>query len=77
MIEKLTDSQSDTPKKFAFYLIASKIFQVCDSNLMILAVNPRHGGRTHDAFIWRFSTLQQELRRVVTVEGEEYCWLIG
>nr|XP_018904428.1 PREDICTED: putative nuclease HARBI1 [Bemisia tabaci] len=50
---------------------------VCDSNLMILAVNPRHGGRTHDAFIWRFSTLQQELRRVVTVEGEEYCWLIG
>ncbi|XP_018909951.2 putative nuclease HARBI1 [Bemisia tabaci] len=50
---------------------------ICDSNLKILNVNPRHGGATNDAFIWKHSTVFQYLRDLVINQGVPYVWLLG
>ncbi|XP_067142706.1 putative nuclease HARBI1 [Centruroides vittatus] len=47
---------------------------VCDSQLRILNINPLYPGRTHDAFIWRNSTLRENFEDGVIGRG---LWLLG
>lgn len=49
---------------------------ICDAMLKILAINPRHGGATHDSHIWRMSNIKTELERQYHA-GERATWLIG
>lgn len=44
--------------------------------LKILAINPRHGGATHDSHIWRMSIIKTELERHYQ-DGDRATWLIG
>ncbi|KAJ8912416.1 hypothetical protein NQ315_013484 [Exocentrus adspersus] len=52
------------------------IHQVCDYNLRILSINPRHVGATHDSFIWRLSRVKAEMERCYN-EGDRNSWLLG
>lgn len=52
------------------------MLQICDSNLRITNINPRHGGATHDGFIWRFSVINNHLR-IAHQNGQTYTWLVG
>ncbi|XP_046399690.1 putative nuclease HARBI1 [Ischnura elegans] len=51
-------------------------FKVCDYDLKIIAVNAQHGGRAHDAHIWRASGLRQHLQECHQ-QGDRSSWLIG
>ncbi|KAJ8911925.1 hypothetical protein NQ315_016266 [Exocentrus adspersus] len=52
------------------------IHQVCDYNLRILSINPRHAGATPDSFIWRLSRVKAEMERCYN-EGDRNSWLLG
>lgn len=49
---------------------------ICDTYLLILNVNSRYPGSTHDAFIWRQSAAKAEMQRSYNV-GERNTWLLG
>nr|XP_023027765.1 putative nuclease HARBI1 [Leptinotarsa decemlineata] len=49
---------------------------ICDSNLRILAVNPKHAGSTHDAYIWHTSAIREEVETQYRLENRS-CWLLG
>ncbi|KAJ8911985.1 hypothetical protein NQ315_003267 [Exocentrus adspersus] len=49
---------------------------ICDSNLLILNINPNFGGATHDAFIWRNSVIKHHLEDNYQ-RGERNTWLLG
>ncbi|KAM3966291.1 putative nuclease HARBI1 [Aphomia sociella] len=48
---------------------------ICDSEGCILNVNPKHGGATHDAFIWENSTVNEFMQRLH--RDNEITWLLG
>ncbi|XP_050514882.1 putative nuclease HARBI1 [Diabrotica virgifera virgifera] len=49
---------------------------ICDSKLVILNVNPRYAGASHDAYIWRRSAIRQELHDCYEA-GDTNSWLLG
>ncbi|XP_071652402.1 putative nuclease HARBI1 [Temnothorax longispinosus] len=49
---------------------------ICDADLNILNVNPRHAGATHDSYIWRNSAILEHLRNNYE-HGDTDTWLIG
>lgn len=49
---------------------------ICDTDLLILNVNARFPGCTHDSFIWRQSTAQAFLQRKFE-NGTRSTWLLG
>lgn len=51
------------------------MLKVCDLDLRILYVNARYGGSTHDAFIWRTSSLQRHMNEIY--RNGSRSWLIG
>lgn len=48
---------------------------VCDANLKILNCNSKFPGATHDAYIWRNSSLKVKLRRMFSRDNP--LWLLG
>ncbi|KAG8234017.1 hypothetical protein J437_LFUL019336 [Ladona fulva] len=48
---------------------------VCGYDLEILSLNAQHGGRTHDAHIWRMCQLYQYMRRSYE-EGDQCHWFL-
>lgn len=52
------------------------VLVICDSNCEILAVNSAHGGRTHDARVFRSSKIFAHLERRHR-EVETDSWLLG
>lgn len=64
-----------------FYDLYNKLkncfsFQICDSNLKIIAINARYPGSTHDAAIWQMSNICQHLRNKYFT-GNLNEWLLG
>lgn len=49
---------------------------ICNSDLLILNVNSRYPGSTHDAFIWRQSAVKTEMQNSYN-NGERNTWLLG
>ncbi|XP_029158558.1 putative nuclease HARBI1 [Nylanderia fulva] len=49
---------------------------ISDYEGKILTVNAAHGGRTHDARVWRASLLSNHLQEMYT-EGRRDAWLLG
>ncbi|XP_071653111.1 putative nuclease HARBI1 [Temnothorax longispinosus] len=52
------------------------VAMICDADLNILNVNPRHAGATHDSYIWRNSAILEHLRNNYE-HGDTDTWLIG
>ncbi|XP_046976572.1 putative nuclease HARBI1 [Vanessa cardui] len=48
---------------------------VCDSNLLILNVNAKFGGATHDSHIWSSSRVELYMRELH--QNNEQVWLLG
>lgn len=44
------------------YLYLSFFFQACNSKMQITDIVPRWSGNTHDAFIWKYSSLRELMR---------------
>lgn len=49
---------------------------MCDYDLKILSINPRHPGATRDSFIWRSSEVKTTLERCYN-EDNRNSWLLG
>lgn len=62
--------------KLSNYLMLIFFFQICDYNLRILNINASFPGSCHDAYIWRNSVVQEELRACHQA-GDHNSWLLG
>nr|XP_054923959.1 putative nuclease HARBI1 [Dermacentor andersoni]XP_054926116.1 putative nuclease HARBI1 [Dermacentor andersoni] len=56
--------------------IVCNVFQVCDSDLRVLHVDPRFAGSCHDAHVWRYASLRRRIAsgRIAVQDGE---YLLG
>lgn len=51
-------------------------FQMCDSNLNILCVDPSYPGSTHDSVVWANHPLNGYIQRNHTIDDED-LYLLG
>lgn len=59
-----------------FYNFLFVKLQVSDYDGRILTVNSAHGGRTHDARVWRASIVANHLKEIYAA-GRRDAWLLG
>lgn len=50
---------------------------VCDANLLIMSVNARYPGSTHDAFIYSNSIVYTKMEEYYNENPNEWNWLLG
>ncbi|KAG8231963.1 hypothetical protein J437_LFUL008883, partial [Ladona fulva] len=74
IVPPVSEREHDFANRKGFH--SKNVQIVCDYDLEILSLNALHGGRTHDAHIWRMSQLHQYMRRSYE-EGDQCHWLLG
>ncbi|CAH2090586.1 unnamed protein product [Euphydryas editha] len=72
-IVKPTDSEHLFYNRKGYHSL--NIQMICDHNLLILNVNSKFGGATHDSHIWSASEIEPYMRRLH--ESGEHVWLLG